>query len=202
MNSFIFWANVNWTYCITAWWTLLWTRSFWCLWTARSLSSTSFNRLPDFYRALQAKPRLNHTINKLKYVAGKTPNLATPATSVVAYSRVRHQNKMQRGSHSSMEATVDATKQQYDHLKQFYDQVVGEDDGNNLTFLCKLCPPAFSKKICTSVTLNSYLSLVPQFVLVKCSWGFYYSCNLFVKSAWYNFPGFQYSFLVCTEMEF
>ena len=41
---------------------------------------------------------------------------------------------------------MEATKQQYDHLKQFYDQVVGEDDGNNLTFLCKLCPPAFSKK--------------------------------------------------------
>ena len=44
LNAFIFWANVNWTYCITAWWTLLWNRSFWCLWTERSLSLTAFYR--------------------------------------------------------------------------------------------------------------------------------------------------------------
>ena len=55
MNAFIFCANVNWTYCISAWWTLLWTRSFWRLWTARSHSLTSFSTVPDFYRAFQAK---------------------------------------------------------------------------------------------------------------------------------------------------
>ena len=53
MNSFIFWANLNWTY---------WTRSFWRLWTALCHSLTSFKRVPDFHRAFQARTQLKHTI--------------------------------------------------------------------------------------------------------------------------------------------
>ena len=40
---------------ISAWWTLLWTRSFWHLWTAHSHSLTSFKTVPDFHRAFQVK---------------------------------------------------------------------------------------------------------------------------------------------------
>lgn len=29
LMNFIFWTNVNWTFCIPAWWTYVWTSSFW-----------------------------------------------------------------------------------------------------------------------------------------------------------------------------
>ena len=60
---------------ISARWTILWTRSFWRLWMARSYSLTSFKTVPDFRRAFQAKNSENTPWTGLNMLQ-KIPSLA------------------------------------------------------------------------------------------------------------------------------
>ena len=79
--------------------------------------------------------------------SGKTPNLATPATTESHRSRC-HQNAKHEGSSTTSDsASTINTASSYDYLKQFYEKVSDDPGGKNLTFLCKLHPPGFKKQL-------------------------------------------------------
>ncbi|CAM4613099.1 unnamed protein product [Leuciscus chuanchicus] len=58
---------------------------------------------------------------------------------------------------SGSDGTETDTDSPYEHLKQFYTLANQDPDGKNLTFLCKICPPAQQKQVRTSTTSFSNL---------------------------------------------
>ena len=96
--SFIFWANVNWTYCISAWWTLLWTRSFWCLWTA--LSQFNFGQKSARFPS-RNETQLTHC-KQVVICSRKTPiwlHQPPQSRTDTCHQHVKHGGKNERRQH-------------------------------------------------------------------------------------------------------
>ena len=76
------------------------------------------------------------------------------------YASSSMETKANEGSSTTSDsASTINTASSYDYLKQFYEKVIDDPGGKNMTFLPKLCPSGFKKALRTSTTSKANLKL-------------------------------------------